>query len=909
MKPWLIAICSGALLVACSGNAEFKITTKRADAINPELTAAPLSGTVVAALPSITLRFSEAVDGAGILSNYQITGQGAVALSLSQITKASDDTYSLTLTGTVSNGAIYLKLNNICDSAGNPLANDALLYIGDATSPVMTTSIASGSTVSALSSMQVQFSKAVSGGDITANYALSGPGVGSLIVQSATRISASTFQIDFSGSIATGSLTLTANNITDNGGRPPSANVSMFTVDFIAPTAVFSPAAGSLLSQPTALLLNFSETMTGASLVANYSLGGSGRGSLNIAGITALGSRSYIITLTGTAATGTLTVTLSNIFDTAGNPLGTSLYSFTLDNSTPSVLASPASGSTLNALTTLDLTFSEAVNGATNVNNYLINGTGAGTLQVTGANLLSGTTYRLTLGGSPGNGSFTVTLANIADLTNNPLTGSILSYSGDVTNLTVTGSSPAAGSGSFPVGNSITVFFNKTLNCGTVTASSFQIGGVTGVVSCSGTSATFDPTGNLQQNTQYTTTLTTAIKDTLGNPLSASHIFSFTTYATIMSGGSGFDEPGDIVQDFAGNVYIAGYTSSSFDGNTNAGQSDVFLTKYDVQGVKKWTRFWGTALHDEAGGIAVDSTGSIYVSGFTEPSVGVHNALLLKYDPTGTLLWSKIISAGAHEANDVIVDANDYVIIGGISNSSGSALFRVKYDSLGQEQWSLGGFVSDYHFVREMAAAPDGSFYLTGYGRPSASGAPYCFIKKYDAFGTNTNTTYLGGSNTTFCNGIAVAPDGSVYTTGWTSIALPGNTQVGAHDIFVMKSNASLSTQWVRQMGSTADEEAASIAVDSSGNAYITAYTAGSIMGNPNQGGFDMFIGKYDPTGSLLWSRQIGSATTDEGRNITVGTDGLIYLAGYSYASLDSQTYSGSSDYVLVKYDSAGTRK
>jgi hypothetical protein len=87
MKPWLIAICSGALLVACSGNAEFKITTKRADAINPELTAAPLSGTVVAALPSITLRFSEAVDGAGILSNYQITGQGAVALSLSQITK------------------------------------------------------------------------------------------------------------------------------------------------------------------------------------------------------------------------------------------------------------------------------------------------------------------------------------------------------------------------------------------------------------------------------------------------------------------------------------------------------------------------------------------------------------------------------------------------------------------------------------------------------------------------------------------------------------------------------------------------------------------------------------------------------------------------------------------------------
>jgi hypothetical protein len=82
-------------------------------------------------------------------------------------------------------------------------------------------------------------------------------------------------------------------------------------------------------------------------------------------------------------------------------------------------------------------------------------------------------------------------------------------------------------------------------------------------------------------------------------------------------GTSSNDPAHGITTDNSGNVYVTGYTFGALDGNTNAGSGDIFVVKYDSAGVKQWTQQLGTGVYDSAYGIASDSSGNVYVTGFT----------------------------------------------------------------------------------------------------------------------------------------------------------------------------------------------------------------------------------------------------------------------------------------------------
>ena len=85
--------------------------------------------------------------------------------------------------------------------------------------------------------------------------------------------------------------------------------------------------------------------------------------------------------------------------------------------------------------------------------------------------------------------------------------------------------------------------------------------------------------------------------------------------------------------------------------------------------------------------------------------------------------------------------------------------------------------------------------------------------------------------------------------TGYTVGALTGTT-AGGYDIFIMKYDSSGPQQWMRQIGTTASDSGNAIAVDSSGNAYVTGNTTGALTGT-NAGDRDIFLLKYDTNGNL----------------------------------------------------------
>ena len=106
-------------------------------------------------------------------------------------------------------------------------------------------------------------------------------------------------------------------------------------------------------------------------------------------------------------------------------------------------------------------------------------------------------------------------------------------------------------------------------------------------------------------------------------------------------GTSSHDEARGVATDSSGNVYVTGYTRGGLDGNTNAGTRDLFVVKYYDNGTKQWTKQLGTSNWEEAVGVATDSSGYVYVTGFTyggldgNSSAGGTDIFVVKYNSDG----------------------------------------------------------------------------------------------------------------------------------------------------------------------------------------------------------------------------------------------------------------------------------
>ena len=175
-------------------------------------------------------------------------------------------------------------------------------------------------------------------------------------------------------------------------------------------------------------------------------------------------------------------------------------------------------------------------------------------------------------------------------------------------------------------------------------------------------------------------------------------------------------------------------------------------------------------------------------------------------------------------------------------------------------------------------------------------------------------TVQFGTSSWDVGEGIATDSDGNIYVTGYTGGEFSSYINAGDVDIFVAKYNSSGTRQWTQQLGTSSADYGFGITTDSSGNVYVTGSTWGGLDGNTNAGSSDLFVVKYDSDGIKQWTQQLGTYTYDEARGISTDSSGNVYVTGYTQGGLDGNTHTGgkgmySGDLFVVKYDTDGNKQ
>ena len=115
--------------------------------------------------------------------------------------------------------------------------------------------------------------------------------------------------------------------------------------------------------------------------------------------------------------------------------------------------------------------------------------------------------------------------------------------------------------------------------------------------------------------------------------------------------------------------------------------------------------------------------------------------------------------------------------------------------------------------------------------------------------------------------------------------------------------------QWTKQFGTSSDDEGRGVTSDSSGNIYLTGDTDGGLDGNTNSGKRDIFLIKYNSSGTKQWTKQLGTYLWDEGNGVITDSSGNIYITGFTnFGGLDWNTNLGGKDIILTKFNSFGTK-
>ena len=331
-----------------------------------------------------------------------------------------------------------------------------------------------------------------------------------------------------------------------------------------------------------------------------------------------------------------------------------------------------------------------------------------------------------------------------------------------------------------------------------------------------------------------------------------------------------------------------------------------------IDPVLSYSTYFGGTSGELGRGLAVDSSGNAYITGNTvSADFPTQNAYDDTCDPNAS-------------CNDVFVTKLD---------SSGNLVYST----------FLGGSNSDYGW--SVAVDSSGNAYVTG-GTYSSDfpvtnnsawlGVEDAFVTKLSPAGnTILYSTYIGGGYLDTGYGIAVNDSGIAYITGETrSDDFPTTSDAyqksmgffPGMDAFMVKidtTQANNGVIYATYLGGAESDRGWDIAVDSSGNAYITGYT--NSMDFPttanafdsdcgvkdpcsNLAIYDAFVSKFNSVGGLVYSTYLGGDSAEEGRGIAVNNSGVAYVTGDTASSNfpttpDAIKSSGASDAFFTKID------
>jgi hypothetical protein len=358
-------------------------------------------------------------------------------------------------------------------------------------------------------------------------------------------------------------------------------------------------------------------------------------------------------------------------------------------------------------------------------------------------------------------------------------------------------------------------------------------------------------------------------------------------YSTYL-GGSGTDQLRSTTQmiavDANGSAYVTGTTDSPFPFASGLpARTTAFVAKLSPDGGGLiYTTYVGGSVNGEetSAGIAVDSSGSAYITGFTSsdyfPGLSSPGVFVAKLDPSGSQLLYAVKAAGAATSTAIAVGSDGSAYVTGVSYDPHLA--------------TPGAFQTGCNACNgtEFGGGPSGD----------------AFVLKFNPAGIVAYGALIGGLGQEIGTGIAVDPVGQAYLTGTTtSIDFPrtGGPLAGADagvlgggDVFVTKLSADGSALiFSTYLSGDQQDTPGGIAADAAGNSYVTGTTESAYFGFPTTpGAFQRtlpfspyhvtpaFVTKFTPTGDVAYSTLLVGTGLTRGVGIAVDAAGRAYVVG-----------------------------
>jgi len=361
-------------------------------------------------------------------------------------------------------------------------------------------------------------------------------------------------------------------------------------------------------------------------------------------------------------------------------------------------------------------------------------------------------------------------------------------------------------------------------------------------------------------------------------------------------GGTNSDKGWSVVQTSDGGFVVAGYTRSF-----GAGSSDLFLVKFNSSDSVQWAKAVGGTNDDYGYSVIQTSDSGLVVAGYTESfGAGYDDLFLVKFNSSGSVQWAKAVGGTGYDYGYSVVQTSDSgFVVAGYTYSFGAGsgdLFLVKFNSSGSVQWAkaVGGTGWDYgHSVIQTSDSG-----LVVVGLTMSYGVLYhaiicdLFLVKFNSSGSVQWAKAVGGTNLDFGESVIETSDSGLVVAGYT-----GSYGAGGDNLFIVKFNSSGSVQWAKAVGGTSGDYGNSVIQTSDSGFVVAGYTRSFGAGNE-----DLFLVKFNSSGSMQWAKAVGGANDDEGYSVIQASNSGLVVSGYT------QSFgAGSSDLFLVKFGSDGS--
>ena len=362
-----------------------------------------------------------------------------------------------------------------------------------------------------------------------------------------------------------------------------------------------------------------------------------------------------------------------------------------------------------------------------------------------------------------------------------------------------------------------------------------------------------------------------------------------------------FDAANAIAVDASGFVYTVGYTKNS--GTSN----DFTVLKYNSVGDSVWIKKYNNPLvngSDKANSVALDASGNVYVTGYSETdnsSIISDDYFTVRYNSVGTQLWVARYNGsgnGEDRATQILLGTTGVYVCGKSWNGNYFDYTLVKYDFNGVQQWMSNNsiFFGD-NVPAKMVIDNNENIYITGKGTTIGNTEYDYFLVKYNSSGIKQwSNVYNGIANgNDEATAIALDNSGNCFITGLSDA--DANPSIINYDYLTIAFNANGDTLWTKTYNGSANgnDIATAIVTDGTGNIYVTGESDNGSVGSPN---LNIVTLNYNTAGSLLlYANYNGTGNRTDSPNAIAVRNGNVYVCGESYGSAASQK-----DLIVIKY-------